>query len=48
MLDTEFFLEIGRMVLDKKILRVFNIYGHGGHLGQVASIRSLKLYFPCT
>ena len=30
------FMEIGPPVLEKKIfLKVFTIYGHGGHLGQV-------------
>ena len=26
---------IGLLVLEKKILKVFTIYGHGGHLGHV-------------
>ena len=26
-------------------LRVFTIYGHGGHLGHVTSIRSSDFYF---
>ena len=35
------FVEIGSPVLDKKsldIIRVFTIYGHGGHLGHVTWI----------
>ena len=40
------FVEIGPLVLEKKIfLRVFNIYGHGGHLGHVTSIMSSDLHF---
>ena len=31
--------------LEKKILRVFTIYGHGGHLGHVTSIMLIKFYF---
>ena len=27
------------LVLEKKILKVFTIYGHGGHLGHVTSIK---------
>ena len=27
-------------------LRVFNIYGHGGHLGHVTSIMSLNFLVP--
>ena len=26
---------MGRLVPEKKILKVFTIYGHGGHLGHV-------------
>ena len=26
---------IGHLVLEKKIFKVFTIYGHGGHLGHV-------------
>ena len=29
------FVEIGPLVLEKKILKVFAIYSHGGHLGHV-------------
>ena len=33
------------MVLEKKILKGFHIYGHGGHLGHVISIMLLNLNF---
>ena len=40
MLHTNF-MEIGLPVLEKKIfIGCFTIYGHGGHLGHVTSIRS--------
>ena len=29
------FMKIGPPVLEKKILKVFTIHGHGGHLGDV-------------
>ena len=29
------FQEIGLLVLEKMILKVCNLYGHGGHLGNV-------------
>ena len=32
------FMKIGLPVLEKKILEVFTIYGHGGHLGHVTRI----------
>ena len=38
-------MEIGLPVPEKKILRVFSIYGHGGHLGHVTSIMSSDFYF---
>ena len=34
------FMEIGLLVLEKKIFKGFTIYGHGGHLGHVTSIMS--------
>ena len=34
------FVEIGLLVLDKKILKGFTIYGPGGQLGHVTSIMS--------
>ena len=36
------FVEIGSPVLEKKILKVFTMYGFGGHLGHVTWI------FICT
>ena len=30
---------------EEDFLRVFTIYGHGGHLGQVTSIMSSDFYF---
>ena len=43
------FVEIGLPVPQKKIferfLRVFTIYGRGGHLGHVTSIMSSDLHF---
>ena len=36
------FVEIGQMVLEKKILKCFNIYVHGGRIGHVTSIMSLN------
>ena len=38
-------MEIGLPVLEKMILRVFTIYGHGGHLGHVTSIMSSDFHF---
>ena len=29
---------IGLLVLEKKIFKVFTIYGHGGHVGQVTQL----------
>ena len=37
-------MEIGLLVPEKKILRVFTIYEHGGHLGHVTSIMSADFY----
>ena len=39
------FVEIGPPVLEKKILKGFTIYGHGGHLGHVTSILSSDFHF---
>ena len=40
------FVEIGRPVLEKKILKgFFTIYGHGGHLNHVTSIMSSDYHF---
>ena len=39
------YVEIGQTVPGKKILRVFTIYGSGGHLGQVTSIMSSDFHF---
>ena len=38
------FMKIGLPVLEK-ILRVFTIYGHGGHLGHVTSIMLSIFHF---
>ena len=39
------FVEIGLPVQEKIFLRVFTIYGRGGHLGHVTSIMSSDFYF---
>ena len=39
------FMEIGPPVPEKKFLRLFNIYGRGGHLGHVTSIMSINFHF---
>ena len=39
------FMEIGPPVLEKKIFKVFAIYGHGGHLGLVTSIMLRNFHF---
>ena len=39
------FVEIGPPVPEKKILRGFTIYGHGGHLGHVTSIMLSDFHF---
>ena len=39
-------LIIGRLVLEKKILKIFTIYGHGGHLGHVTWTIYINLYPP--
>ena len=40
------FMKIGPPVLEKKIfLKVFTIYGHGGHLGQVTRIMLTNFHF---
>ena len=39
------FVEIGPSVLRGRILKVFTIYGHGGHLGHVTSIMSPDFHF---
>ena len=39
------FVEIGLPFLEKKILKVFTIYGPGGHLGHVTSIMSPDFHF---
>ena len=39
------FMEIRPLVLEKKILRGFTIYGHGGQLGHVTSIMSSDFHF---
>ena len=38
-------MEIGLPVPEKKIFRVFTIYGRGGHLGYVTSIMSSDFHF---
>ena len=39
------FVAIGLPVPEKKILKGFTIYGHGGHLGHVTSIMSTDVHF---
>ena len=38
-------MKIGLPVLKKKILKVFTIYGHGGHLGHVTRIMFTNFHF---
>ena len=38
-------MEIGPLVPEKKFLRVFTIYGHGGHFGHVTSIILIHFHF---
>ena len=38
------FMEIGPLLPEKTMLRVFTIYGRGGHLGHVTNI--ILKYFP--
>ena len=40
------FKVIGLFVLEKKILKVFTTYGHGGHVGQVSQLILYKFSFP--
>ena len=37
---------IGLLVLEKKIFKVFTIYGHGGHLGHVTWTICINFLFP--
>ena len=39
------FMKIGPPVLEKEILKVFTIYGHGGHLGHVTMIMLTNFHF---
>ena len=39
------FMKIGPPVLEEKILKVFTIYGHGGHLGHVTRIMLTNFHF---
>ena len=39
------FVEIGQPVPEKKILKGFTIFGHGGHLGHGTSIMSSDFHF---
>ena len=39
------FVEIAPPVPEKKLLKVFTIYGRGGHLGHVTSIMSSNFHF---
>ena len=39
------FMKISPPVLEKKILKVLTIYGHGGHLGHVTRIMSTNFHF---
>ena len=38
---------IGLLVLEKEILKVFTIYGHGGHLGHVTCTIYINLLSHC-
>ena len=37
---------IGLLVLEKKVLQVFAIYSHGGHLGHVTLTIYTNIHFP--
>ena len=39
------FMKFGLLVLEKTFLKVFTIYGHGGHLGHVTRIMLTNFYF---
>ena len=39
------FMKSSPPVLEKKILKVFTIYGHGGHLGHVTRIMLTNFHF---
>ena len=39
------FVEIGLPVPEMKFLKVFTIYGHGGHLGHVTTIMTSDFHF---
>ena len=45
MLHTSF-VEIGLLVLEKKIFSFFTIYGRGGHLGHVTQMPRTKFRSP--
>ena len=47
MLHTKF-RENGQLVLDRRFLKGFTIYGRGGHLGHVTQMSRKKLSFPPT
>ena len=40
------FVEIGPLVLEKKILKVFAIYSRGGHVGHVTCIIHITFSYP--
>ena len=42
--DIPSFVEIGLLVLEKKIFKGFTIYGHGGHIGHVTSIMFMNFH----
>ena len=39
------FVDIGLLVPEKKNLKCFTIYGHGGHIGHVTSIIFINYHF---
>ena len=40
------FVEIGPLVLEKKMFKVFAIYSHGGHLGHVTRTIYINFHSP--
>ena len=44
MLHDKFIIHVGLPVLEKKMLKVFTIYGRGGHLGHVTSCMTWTIY----
>ena len=48
MLHTKFRVNRPAGCAEEDFLRVFTMYGHGGHLGHVTSIMLINFHLPCT